>query len=444
MKDKPRVLIVNNNSEELSALALLIQKQRLEVHQATNSREALDLASEYDFCASIINVQMPEMDGYELVEGLRADMRTANLPVILISDTDSDVYEHRKAFGPGAVDFLNKPFNPQILLSKIQVFTDLYNQRQELQSLYSQMVAFNEQLEGLVRERTQELQKAYDVLERLDQTKNDFIHIAAHELRTPLTLISGYAEMLEGLVSDKPEAKSMVEGILLGQSRLIEVVNSLMDISRIDNQAVDVNIEAVNFRVMIDTVCNSYESTFRERELTLKIFDLNDLPEIEADVNMIHKVFKHLIVNAIKYTPNGGTIQIRGRELPMDGNGNKSSSAVQIMVTDTGIGINPEHHELIFEKFFQTGPVQLHSSGRTKFKGGGSGLGLSIARGIVEMHGGRIWVESSRHDEEELPGSTFHVLLPVNLNGNSWISPEHPVAEKILRKPEKVASKAYV
>jgi signal transduction histidine kinase len=124
---------------------------------------------------------------------------------------------------------------------------------------------------------------------------------------------------------------------------------------------------------------------------------------IYADPERIYQALRNILSNAIKFTPDKGSITVDGRTLP---------GFIEITVADTGIGISSENQTLIFEKFGQLGRVDLHSSGKTKFKGGGPGLGLAIARGIVEAHGGTIWVESEGHDEKKLPGSTFHVLIP--------------------------------
>jgi signal transduction histidine kinase len=145
-----------------------------------------------------------------------------------------------------------------------------------------------------------------------------------------------------------------------------------------------------------------------ERNLEISFEDLDDLPLVPADPDLLQKVFHHLIMNAIKFTPDGGSIFVSGKYL----NGNEPPM-VQIAIRDTGIGIDPSLHQLIFEKFNKTGDVLLHSSGKTKFKGGGPGLGLAIARGIVEAHNGRIWVESREYNESTNPGSTFFVSLPV-------------------------------
>jgi signal transduction histidine kinase len=135
---------------------------------------------------------------------------------------------------------------------------------------------------------------------------------------------------------------------------------------------------------------------------------LGDLPHIMVDSTRLHQALRNILINAIKFTPDGGDIHVQTELL--DG-----GTAIQISVADSGIGIDPEHHELIFEKFYRASELNLHSTGQTKFKGAGPGLGLPISKGIVEAHGGRIWVESSGYDEERLPGSTFYIVLPVHV-----------------------------
>jgi signal transduction histidine kinase len=138
---------------------------------------------------------------------------------------------------------------------------------------------------------------------------------------------------------------------------------------------------------------------------------MEDLPLIQGDPEALKKVFYHLISNAIKYTPDGGKIVVSGF-LKEHGDPKFPPGGVEIILSDTGIGIDPRFKDLIFTKFYQTGELALHSSGKTKFKGGGPGLGLAIVRGIVEAHGGKVWAESSGYDEENMPGSHFHVVLP--------------------------------
>ncbi len=267
-------------------------------------------------------------------------------------------------------------------------------------SLYDEITRFNAELE-----------KAYHNLARLDQAKADFIEVAAHELRTPLTVIKGYTQVLAtrpGVVNDA-DSQMLLNSVMDGVNRLHEIINSMLDVSKIDNQTLSMHIEPTWMHMVLRRVSSELKEALVERNITLKVEGVKELPWIQADSELLYKVFHHLVINAIKYTPDGGRITIRGRKVL----GKDGLPAVEICVQDTGIGIDPAHHDLVFEKFYQTGKVSVHSSGRTKFKGGGPGLGLAIARGIVEAHGGRIWVESPGHDETTFPGSTFYVQLPI-------------------------------
>ena len=166
--------------------------------------------------------------------------------------------------------------------------------------------------------------------------------------------------------------------------------------------------------LLIKKVKKGFARAFEERNIHMTEEGLADLPLVPADPDLLQKVFHHIIMNAIKFTPDGGSIYVTGKHL----NGSEPPQ-VEIAIRDTGIGIDPALHHLVFEKFNQTGDVLLHSSGKTKFKGGGPGLGLAIARGIVEAHGGRIWVESPGYNEITNPGSTFFVSLPAGKQSES-------------------------
>ena len=248
----------------------------------------------------------------------------------------------------------------------------------------------------------------------MDQNKSEFITVAAHELRTPLTLISGYTEILQSMV-DRPDVKPMLDGIMKGQERLLEVVNSMLDVSRIDSELLTAYKEPLSMPTALEKVRSYFKENLIERNISLSI-DLQGLPKIRADAELIYKLFLQLVMNAIKYTPDGGQVVVKGYApvlVPDPDDPETSRPGLEITVADTGIGIDPEYHQLIFGKFYQIGSSRFHSSGRTKFKGGGPGLGLAIARGIVKVHQGQIWVESPGCDEQKCPGSIFHVLLPL-------------------------------
>jgi signal transduction histidine kinase len=259
-----------------------------------------------------------------------------------------------------------------------------------------------------LQQRTIELERANETLAQMDKTKSSFIQVAAHELRTPLTLLSGYTQILQTKAKDYHyrDLEGISQGLLEGSARMQEVVNSMLDISRIDSKMLKALPDKTSLAAILKRVEKTFHAAWKERKLTFCTDGISELPLIHADPDLLYKLLYHLVMNAIKYTPDGGTITLRGRVLETEGE-------IELFVQDTGIGIDSQHQGLIFEKFYQTGEVQLHSSGRTKFKGGGPGLGLAIARGIVEAHGGRIWVESPGYDEETLPGSCFYVRLPL-------------------------------
>lgn len=274
--------------------------------------------------------------------------------------------------------------------------------------------SFDEMTEAL-QQRTAELERMYRVLEQMDRTKSLFLDVSAHELRSPLTTAKGYAQMLQWKTQNDPEAQVMVQGLLNGIERMTEIVTNMLDVSRIDSQALKPVPEWTPIGPLILRVRKQFQEALQERNLTLTADGLNELPPVYADPDLLFKVFYHLIMNAIKYTPDGGRIAVYGRTVEENG----SAPELEIVVEDSGIGIAPEHHAAIFEKFFQIGEVMFHSSGKTKFKGGGAGLGLAIARGVVEAHGGRIWVESPGYDEVACPGSKFFIRLPLQKEGAS-------------------------
>jgi signal transduction histidine kinase len=213
-------------------------------------------------------------------------------------------------------------------------------------------------------------------------------------------------------VHQDEQIEKLASGIQSGAMRLEEVVSSMLEVAKIDNRALQLYLKQISLASLFEHLAESFAEALAERHLTLTIVNVDNLPLVEADQDALEKVFYHLLVNAIKYTPDGGSIHVSG--VVHHANGQRmAADKVEILVRDSGIGIDPEMHELIFSKFYQTGEVALHSSAKTQFKGGGPGLGLAISRGIVEAHGGKIWLKSVGHNEDTYPGTTFHVLLPL-------------------------------
>jgi signal transduction histidine kinase len=270
-------------------------------------------------------------------------------------------------------------------------------------------------LNQTLRQAYRQLDQANQQLAHLDQAKSDFIAILSHELRTPLGIMIGYSQLLsdDPHFAQDPMYQPLMTGLQKGATRMQELVEAMLDMAMIDLRTLKLHQAPAPILSVIQLIADKLKPALEERKLHLELRpDLRRLPEIEADSDSLSKVFHHLIINAIKYTPDGGRITITGRPLP-PGNPVLVKPGIELVISDTGIGIDPKYQELIFTKFYQTGEVAFHSTGKTKFKGGGPGLGLAIVRGIVEGHGGKVWVESPGYDEGNCPGSDFHVVLPL-------------------------------
>ncbi len=255
---------------------------------------------------------------------------------------------------------------------------------------------------------TDQLEQVTQSLEKLDRSKSDFIAVAAHELKTPLTLIDGYTSMLRenleqaGIV---PYQGVLVDGVQNGTRRLRAIIDDMIDVSLIDNKMLSLNFQPVWVNRLFSILAEEFSATINERRQRLEIHSFPGFNEMTfGDPERLLQVLRNVLANAVKYTPDGGQINVDGRKLP---------GFLEVTICDTGIGIDPEDTQTIFDKFVRLGNTALHSSSKTKFKGGGPGLGLHIAKGIIESHGGTVWVESPGYDENSCPGSTFHLLIPL-------------------------------
>ncbi|HAV78337.1 MAG TPA: hypothetical protein DCX53_13400 [Anaerolineae bacterium] len=263
------------------------------------------------------------------------------------------------------------------------------------------------EMEVRVAHISSEMEKVQDKMERVDKSKSAFISVAAHELKTPITLIDGYASMMEDLIQDGKGVPLdyLLTGMQTGIKRLRTIVDDMLDVSMIDNDLLKLNFQPIQMEKMLDALKIELSETVSLRKQSLEITSFDGSKQwIYVDPVRIMQAIRNIINNAIKYTPDGGRISISGRTLP---------GLIEVTITDNGIGISLENQAIIFEKFGQLGRLELHSSGKTKFKGSGPGLGLPIARGILEAHGGSIWVESDGYNEKNCPGSVFHVLIPI-------------------------------
>jgi sigma-B regulation protein RsbU (phosphoserine phosphatase) len=278
--------------------------------------------------------------------------------------------------------------------------------------LYDEINRFNLMMERMVAQRVEELHTAYTTLEKLDQNKSTFIQVAAHELRTPLTVIKGYLGMIQGdaLIRESAILVKAVEGVMQGTNRLHLIVNSMLDVARLENQVLTLQLELLPVMPILGSIKKELQEDLQARNISLQIDDsISGLPALQLDPELIKKALDNIIINGIKFTPDGGSVTVSATQSADE----HEHACAEIRIQDTGIGIDPSNLDIIFEKLYQLGKVELHSSGRSTFKGGGPGLGLAIASGIVKAHGGKVWAESTGYDEETCPGSSFYVRLPL-------------------------------
>jgi signal transduction histidine kinase len=383
-----------------------IQKSLSKIRPVWIARVGQDMARGMDIRADFEN-QLGRF--FDLLEQSVTTGDPAWMDSILLdwakSSTETELEEE-----PYHVSFL---INRMIALT-IQVAREALTKQQALDLLaavipiytYGIEVVARYEMETRVAHISSEMEKVQKQMERVDRSKSTFISVAAHELKTPITLIEGYASMMEDLLraGKGVSLDSLLAGMTTGIDRLRSIVDDMIDVSMIDNNLLQLNFQPMQVGQMLDALILEVRETVEKRNLALdlKAFD-GSRQWIYVDPARMMQAIRNVINNAIKFTPDGRTIDIDGRTL---------KGFIEVIISDTGIGISQDDQAIIFEKFGQLGRADLHSSGKTKFKGGGPGLGLPIARGILEAHGGSIWVESPGYDEKALPGSTFHILIP--------------------------------
>ena len=253
--------------------------------------------------------------------------------------------------------------------------------------------------------------------EAFESSKTKFISVAAHELKTPLTILEGYANILRAETADNPQLQIYVDGLGNGFRRMHEIISDMLDVSLLELKNLDLNFQKIQIDSLVRMTMERVEKYYRQRnvELLIEYFPANCVSY--GDPEKLKKAFDKILMNGLKYTPDGSQVMVTTAMIRQDESDEQKAGFIDVQVIDSGIGINQSDLENIFTRFGSLADVSLHSSSKVNFKGGGPGLGLPIARGIVEAHGGRVWAESPGYNEETCPGSTFHIELPL------WLQP---------------------
>jgi len=376
---KINILIVDDRIENIIALEALLQRDDINLITTTSPNEALKICWENDIAIGLIDVQMPEMDGFELVEILKSNPRTKDMLILFVTAISKETKYAVKGFTAGAVDYLYKPLDPFVTGAKVDSFISLVRS----QRLIKQK---NEELE----EYQKELIKAKDQADQARKTKENFLANMSHELRTPINGIIGLAHLLKTTNLDTEQAE-MVNLLDLSSSSLLGVINDILDISKIESGKFRIVRSETNIRKFCQSVSDLMKFRALEKGLQLEV-DLDPtLPGcINADSLRLNQILINLLSNAIKFTERG-LIKLRVRVL----NTEPGRVELEFSVIDTGIGIADGSLHRVFDSFEQ-------AEDNTAQRFGGTGLGLSIVKKLGELKGGSVYVESKLGE-----GSTF-------------------------------------
>lgn len=368
---KDKILIVDDKEENLISLERILNDFNIELIRAFSGEDALKQTLKEEFALAILDVQMPEMDGYETLELMRHRKKTKLLPVIFVSAIHQSDLHIIKGIETGAVDFIPKPIIPEVLRGKVQVFLDLYRQRKELDLLLKYLEKKNEEL---VIERNK--------AEEATRSKSLFLANMSHEIRSPMNGILGLSQLL--LNSDlKPEQRELLKVMTTSGENLIQIINDILDYSKIE--AGQIEIESIQFdiRKLADTIFHLLNFKAVEKGIKFSIDIDEAIPDnLIGDSFRLNQILMNLANNAVKFTHQGSvTISIKCIE--------KTQYDVRLFfsIKDTGIGISNDAQKNLFREFSQS-----NSSISRKY--GGTGLGLAISKNLTNLMGGKISLNS--------------------------------------------------
>jgi signal transduction histidine kinase len=371
--DPVSFLLVDDLEENLLSLEALLRRDGLSILKARSGDEALELLLTRDVALAFIDVQMPGLDGFQLAELLRGNERTRHIPIIFVTAGNADRRRRFRGYEAGAVDFIYKPIEPDILRSKAEVFFELYRQRQQIAA------------------QRDELKLQAAALKAADHRKDEFLATLAHELRNPLAALSQGLDVLRRQPDgdDAANIRNIMDRQLVHLVRLIE---DLLDVSRFTQGKIVLRNEKVQVADVVRAAVEASEPLIHSAGHSFTV----EIPPhpiwLDGDVTRLGQVIGNLLNNAAKYTVERGQIRLAVRD---------EDTEVVITVSDNGIGIAPEKQAEVFQLFAQV------DSGSDRARGG-LGIGLALVKQLVAMHGGSVEAES----EGVGKGSAFTVRIP--------------------------------
>ncbi len=404
-----RILYVEDDPASAALVRRILEPEGFDVVVVADGVTALESVARVRPALILMDINIAGMDGYEVTTRLRSMEEMRGVPIVAVTAATLKG-DRERALIAGCDGYIPKPIDVDRFPEQVWAFLGgLREQVESPEEKVRYLAEYTGRLVQHLEEKVRDLQKAHAELQRIDKMKTDFVILAGHELRTPLTAIYGYTQILlsnpdiPGSADEVGSPRFILQKMAEATKRLSQVVEDILNVSLIDANELDLAMGPVLLDPLVRSVVRNITGLAPDRQLTFQV-ELEGLPMIVGDSQRLYQALWNVISNAAKYTPDGGRIRIAGRVV---------EETVHLMIQDTGIGIDPGEQEQIFDRFYVLENTALHRSSKTAFKGGGLGLGLTVAKGLIEAHGGRIWVESEGRDEERLPGSTFHILLPL-------------------------------
>jgi signal transduction histidine kinase len=400
------ILIVDDNLDNIFSLKTLLTLHQFEVDSATSGEEALKKIVQHSYALVVLDVQMPDMDGFEVAEAMSGYSKSKDIPIIFLSAVNIHKKFVTKGYTSGGIDYITKPFDPDILLLKIKTFYRLSQQTQQLNAMEKNLrdeIALRKEaeviLEKKVEERTAALKISNQQLQDRNKDLQQFAFIASHDLQEPLRKIQTFSNIiLERHLDEKPKVKYYLDKISSSAIRLRGLVTGLLNLSNIDSEDA---FEKTNLSTIVEETLADLELTIKAQQATI---DVSPLAEIEVIRSQFHRVFQNLIDNSLKFCRENVPckVTIKGEyvaEKAVDAACVASGEFYRISICDNGIGFSSEFTDRIFEIFRRL-------NNRDKYEG--HGIGLAIVKKIVDRHEGLLYARGKENE-----GATFIIVLPV-------------------------------